>query len=86
MPLGAGTLAASAEVFVEAWDGAQLSSPLDRFREAWTTLQYGASLSESVRWEAGPLVVSWKQFGDDASLGWAHFWYVQATAFVSIGS
>lgn len=86
LPLGGGTLAASAEFFVEAWDRAQLSSPLDRFREAWTTLQYGASLSESVRWEAGPLVVSWKQFGDDASRGWAHFWYVQATAFVTIGS
>ena len=82
--MGDGSLVVSSEVFLEAWDGAGATAPHDRFREAWTTLQYGASINESVRWEAGPPVVSWKQLDEGGSLGWAHFWYLQATAFVKI--
>ena len=82
--VGEGTLVASSEVFLEAWDGTDVTTQSDRFREAWTTLQYGASINESVRWEAGPLVVSWKQLDEGGSLGWAHYWYLQAMAFVKI--
>lgn len=85
LPIGETTLSGSSEVFVEAWDGGSSFSGIDRFREAWTTLQYGAFINESVRWEAGPLVVSWKQFSDTESLGWTHFWYLQATAFFKLG-
>jgi hypothetical protein len=84
LQMGDGSLVVSSEVFLEAWDGAGATAPRDRFREAWTTLQYGASINESVRWEAGPLVVSWKQLDEGGSLGWTHFWYLQASAFVKI--
>lgn len=84
LQMGDGSLVVSSEVFLEAWDGAEATTPSDRFREAWTAFQYGASINESVRWEAGPLVVSWKQLDETGSLGWTHFWYLQATAFVKI--
>ena len=84
LPLGGGTLSASTEVFIEAWKGANATQGLDRFREAWTTLQFGKSVNDNLRWEAGPLVVSWKQMGEAGSLGWAHYWYLQATAFVNL--
>lgn len=83
-PLGGGALTATAEAFFEAWTGANVSKGADRFREAWTSLQYGRQVSDRVKWEAGPLVVSWKQFDGQGSLGWAHYWYLQATAFVNL--
>lgn len=83
-PLGGGMLTATAEAFLEAWAGASVSKGADRFRESWTSLQYGRQVSDHVKWEAGPLVVSWKQFDGEGSLGWAHYWYLQATAFVNL--
>ena len=82
--LGQGTLVASTEGFVEAWDGAKVASGEDRFREAWSSLQYGRKVNDRFRWEAGPLVVSWKQLGAEGSLGWSHYWYLQTTAFFTL--
>lgn len=83
LPMGEGALTASTEAFVEAWAGANAFSSQDRFREAWSSLQYGQSLNDNLRWEVGPLLVSWKQLGDAGSLGWSHYWYLQTTAFVT---
>ncbi|MGB1123075.1 MAG: DUF2490 domain-containing protein, partial [Flavobacteriales bacterium] len=73
--LGQGSLVASTEGFVEAWEGANVTSGEDRFREAWSSLQYGRVLNDRFRWEVGPLVVSWKKLGAEGSLGWEHYCY-----------
>ena len=56
----------------------------DRFREAWSSLQYSRKVNDRFRWEAAPLVVSWKQLGAEGSLGWSHSWYLQTTAFFTL--
>ena len=83
-PLGTGFLTASAEVFIEAWDGANVTQGGDRFRESWTSLQFSRQLNDGVKWEVGPLLVSWKQLDANGSLGWAHYWYLQTTAFINL--
>ena len=82
--LGQGAVVASTEGFVEAWDGAKVASGEDRFREAWSSLQYSRKVNDRFRWDAGPLVVSWKQLGAEGSLGWSHYWYLQTTAFFTL--
>ncbi|MBL6866763.1 MAG: hypothetical protein ISQ97_06685 [Flavobacteriales bacterium] len=83
-PVGGAVLTASAEVFLEAWAGANISKGADRFRESWTSLQCSRQVNDRVKWEAGPLVVSWKQFDANGSLGWTHYWYLQTTAFFDL--
>ena len=83
--LGKGSLVASTEGFLEAWEGANVTSGEDRFREVWSSLQYSRVVNDRFRWEAGPLVVSWKQLGAEGSLGWSHYWYLQSTAFFTLG-
>lgn len=85
MDLVQGSLVASVEGFVEAWDGANVTSNEDGFRETWSSVQYGRVFDDRFRWEAGPLVVSWKELGAEGSLGWKHFWYLQSTAFFTLG-
>lgn len=83
--LGKGALVASTEGFVEAWEGANFTTGEDRFREAWTSLQYSRKVNDNFKWETGPLIVSWKQLGAEGSLGWSHYWYLQTTAFFTLG-
>lgn len=83
-PLGTAFLTASAEVFIEAWDGADVTQGADRFRESWVSLQLSREFNDGVKWEVGPLLVSWKQLNANGSMGWAHFWYLQTTAFINL--
>ena len=84
VPLKNSALVLSTEAFVEAWSGAKLTSSNDLFREAWTSLQYSRQWSERMKWEVGPMIVSWKQLDGQGSLGWAHYWYLQSTLFLSL--